>query len=48
MKHDVLIKLVNAFGVSGKEMEVRELIEKEIKKHVTNLSTDKMGNHLFS
>ena len=44
MKHDVLIRLVNAFGVSGKEMEVRNLIEKEIKKHVTNLSTDKMGN----
>lgn len=44
MSYDVLIKLMNAFGVSGKETEVREVITKEIKNHVSKTYVDKMGN----
>ncbi len=43
-KYDLLIKLINAFGVSGKEMEVRNLIIKEIKPYINEVYVDKMGN----
>ncbi len=43
-KYDILLKLINAFGVSGKEMEVRSIIMKEVKKHIKNAYIDKMGN----
>ncbi|MFH1592668.1 MAG: M20/M25/M40 family metallo-hydrolase [Candidatus Woesearchaeota archaeon] len=43
-KYDSLLKLINAFGVSGKEMEVRDIITKEIRQHVSSVNTDKMGN----
>ena len=43
-KYDLLIKLTNAFGVSGKEGEVRDIIKNEIKKHVDDVYVDKMGN----
>lgn len=40
----VLEKLCNAFGVSGCEDEVREIIIEEIKDHVDSLKIDRMGN----
>ena len=43
-KYDTLLRLINAFGVSGKEIEVRNIITKEIEKHASKLYTDKMGN----
>ena len=39
-----LIRLINAFGVSGKEMEVRNIIIKEIEKRTDKIYTDKLGN----
>ena len=46
MKKDysLLLELINAFGVSGKEMAVREIITKNIKGHVDNIHVDKLGN----
>jgi len=44
MKYDVLLKLINAFGVSGKESEVRDIIKKEVKKYVNDIYVDRMGN----
>ena len=41
---ELLERLSNAFGVSGNEKDVRELIEEEIKEYVDNVSVDKMGN----
>ncbi len=41
---ELLEKLVNSFGVSGNEGEVRELIKKEIEKYVDETYTDKFGN----
>lgn len=41
---ELLEKLVNSFGVSGDEGEVRELIKKEIEKYVDEVYTDKFGN----
>ena len=40
----LLRRLTEAYGVSGSEGHVRGMIEKEIKKCVDNVSTDKMGN----
>jgi len=40
----LLIELMDAFGVSGKEMDIREIIIKQIKNHVDELYTDKLGN----
>ena len=44
MNNELLIELINAFGVSGKESEVREIITREIKGHVDKMFIDKMGN----
>ena len=41
---ELLEKLINAYGVSGSEEEVRSIIEKEIKKYVDEVSVDKIGN----
>ena len=41
---DLLFKLLDAYGPSGNETEVRDLIRKEIKKHVDKVSVDKYGN----
>jgi len=43
-KYEPLLKLINAFGVSGKESEVRNIIQKEVKKYVKKIYIDKMGN----
>ncbi len=40
----LLEQLINAYGVSGSETDVRDMIEKEIKKYVDEVYTDKMGN----
>jgi tetrahedral aminopeptidase len=40
----LLLELMNAFGVSGAEGEVRSIIMKEIKKHVNDMHVDKFGN----
>ncbi|RKZ23598.1 M42 family peptidase [bacterium] len=40
----MLDKLVNAFGPSGNENEVRELIKKEIEPYVDKIEVDAMGN----
>lgn len=40
----LLEKLVSSFGVSGSEMDVRDLIMKEIRPFVDNVYVDKMGN----
>lgn len=40
----LLEKLINAYGVSGSEEDVRGIIEKEIKKYVDNIYVDKLGN----
>ncbi len=39
-----LEKLMNAHGVSGSEELVREIIEKEIRPHVSSAHVDSMGN----
>lgn len=41
---DLLEKLINLFGVSGNEEAVRGAIKEEIKKHVDEISVDKLGN----
>lgn len=40
----LLQRLVDAYGPSGYEKEIRELIRREIKDHVNNVSIDKVGN----
>ncbi|MBU3146175.1 M20/M25/M40 family metallo-hydrolase [Clostridium sp. CF012] len=40
----MLQKLVSAFGVSGREEEVREVIREELKDIDCNIKEDKMGN----
>ncbi|MBU1681423.1 M28 family peptidase [Candidatus Micrarchaeota archaeon] len=44
MNTGLLQKLIDSDGISGKEMEVRNVIEKEIKKYVTDIEVDKLGN----
>jgi endoglucanase len=41
---DLLEKLISAFGVSGNEEKVRNLIQEEIKKYVDEVYVDKVGN----
>ncbi|MFH1239640.1 MAG: M42 family metallopeptidase [Candidatus Diapherotrites archaeon] len=41
---ELLMKLMDAHGVSGDEDEVRTIIEKEIKKYVDEVKIDKLGN----
>ncbi|MEM5797615.1 MAG: M28 family peptidase [Candidatus Aenigmatarchaeota archaeon] len=41
---ELLEKLINAYGVSGNESEVRELIKNEISKYVDKTYVDKFGN----
>jgi len=43
-KHATLLRLINAFGVSGKETEVRAIITQEIRNYSDKLYIDKMGN----
>jgi len=40
----ILNDLIHAHGVSGSEEDVRDIIEKEIKPHVSSIQIDKMGN----
>jgi len=40
----LLRTLVNAYGVSGNEAEVRKIIYDEIKDHVDEVTVDKLGN----
>jgi len=44
MAIDLLQKLINAHGISGKEMDVRGIISSEIKKYVDTVRVDKVGN----
>jgi endoglucanase len=44
MNRKLLFELMEADGVSGREGEVRRLIQKEISKHVDDIFIDKMGN----
>jgi len=41
---ELLQRLVNALGPSGREGAIREIIEKEIKPYVDEVYTDKFGN----
>ena len=41
---ELLKKLMNTLGPSGNEQDVRNLIKKEIKGYVDEMSVDKMGN----
>ena len=41
---ELLLKLMAASGVSGNEEPVRDLIYREIEKHVDEVRTDKLGN----
>jgi len=41
---DLLERLISTFGVSGNEEKVRNLIQAEIKKYVSEVSVDKVGN----
>ena len=41
---DLLEELLNVFGVSGSEGDVRKIIAREIKKYVTHINVDKSGN----
>lgn len=41
---ELLKKLICAFGVSGYEAEVREIIKEEIKDYVDDIRIDRMGN----
>ena len=41
---ELLENLINSYGVSGNEGEVRELIKKEIEKYVDETYVDKFGN----
>ena len=40
----MLERLINANGISGKEIEVRDVIQKEIKEYVDEVHVDKVGN----
>lgn len=40
----LLEKLISAFGVSGFESEVRDIIKGEVEKYVDDVKIDKMGN----
>jgi tetrahedral aminopeptidase len=40
----LLLKLLNESGPSGFEQPIRDMISREMKKHVTSLKTDKFGN----
>jgi len=40
----VLEQLINADGISGNEMDVRKIIDKEIKRYVSETRVDKIGN----
>ena len=42
--HQLLLDLMNLFGVSGKEIDVRNVIIREIKPYVDEVFVDKMGN----
>jgi endoglucanase len=44
MNKKLLFDLMEANGVSGMEGDVRKLIQKEIKKHVSDIFIDQMGN----
>jgi endoglucanase len=44
MNKKLLFKLMEADGVSGKEGEVRKVIQKEIKNYVDEIFVDQMGN----
>jgi len=41
---DLLRKLIDAYGISASEEEVRAIIAKEIKPYVTEVRTDNLGN----
>ncbi len=41
---ELLEKLINSYGVSGNESQVREIIKKEIEKYVDETYVDKFGN----
>lgn len=41
---EILKKVTQAFGVSGDEEEIRDVITKEIKKYVDDIKVDAMGN----
>ncbi|AJF62767.1 MAG: Cellulase [archaeon GW2011_AR20] len=41
---DLLEELLNAFGVSGSEANIRKIIIREIKKYVHDIHVDKSGN----
>lgn len=41
---ELLKKLVNVYGVSGNEIEVRELIRKTVKPYADEITTDGIGN----
>jgi endoglucanase len=41
---DILKNVTQAFGVSGNEEEIRDMITSEIKKYVDEIKTDAMGN----
>jgi putative aminopeptidase FrvX len=40
----LLEELICAFGISGFEAEVRDIIKREVQKHVDEVKIDKMGN----
>jgi len=44
MDTGLLQKLIDSEGISGKEMEVRKVLEKEIRKYVDEIEVDKIGN----
>ncbi len=44
MSMELLQKLINSYGVSGNEGEVRELIKEELEKCVDKVYVDKFGN----
>jgi len=41
---ELLKRLIETFGISGDEQPVRELIHKEIKRYVDDITVDKLGN----
>ncbi|MBI2523326.1 M20/M25/M40 family metallo-hydrolase [Candidatus Woesearchaeota archaeon] len=41
---ELLLRLMDASGVSGNEEDVRDMISKEIEKYVDKISTDTLGN----
>lgn len=42
--YSLLVELMNTFGVSGKEMDIRELIIKQIKNYADKINIDRLGN----